>query len=246
MPFLLLGVGGPVIGVARRLDGGPLTIGRGPSNQLPLADAAVSRRHCVLEPAEDSVLLRDRESFNGTFVNGVRVGEARLGHGDELRICSCVFRVVDERLDSDPDSGSPASGAGVVVRTRRLDPDPESPFDLEQLARRLHRQEQYQLELAALLELAASLPPLPGFSEAKRRFFEVVFRMLPVESAALLMLDPSGSAVAAAYGWKRERRPGGVRQGARGRSGPVSGGQDGGCRGSRGVAASPLGVPAAV
>ena len=206
MAFVLLGIGGPAAGIVRKLGEGPLTIGRGEHNGLRLPDAAVSRHHCVLEVDNGGIHLRDPGSFNGTYVNGARVSEALLRHGDEIRICTSLFRILDDQLDSDPDCRDAPAGASVV-RTHRIEADPESPFELEQLARRLYRQERTRAELAALLELASALPPTSGFAEAKRIFLEAVFRIVPAERAALLMLDPSTGAMTASYGWKRGTGP---------------------------------------
>lgn len=54
-----------------------LRIGRDPScSDLVLNSAPVSRLHCVLSVLGDEVLVHD-SSFNGTFVNGKRVGRGR-------------------------------------------------------------------------------------------------------------------------------------------------------------------------
>jgi pSer/pThr/pTyr-binding forkhead associated (FHA) protein len=51
-----------------------------------LEDLLVSRRHCLLHVYEDRVEIRDLESRNGTYVNGVRIGFGEVGNG------SSVFR----------------------------------------------------------------------------------------------------------------------------------------------------------
>lgn len=52
----------------------PLTIGRSAPSELILDGTTVSRRHCRLDRQDDSIVLTDLESTNGTFVNGERVG----------------------------------------------------------------------------------------------------------------------------------------------------------------------------
>lgn len=61
-------------------------IGRDGGNDLVLADASVSRRHAVIEPAEGGGrILSDLRSSNGTYLNGVPLARpARLQDGDEL------------------------------------------------------------------------------------------------------------------------------------------------------------------
>jgi pSer/pThr/pTyr-binding forkhead associated (FHA) protein len=52
----------------------------------------VSRVHASLQVGERGALLRDRDSKNGTWVNGVRIASAvRLEEGDEVVIGSDRF-----------------------------------------------------------------------------------------------------------------------------------------------------------
>ena len=71
-----------------RLDIGakPITVGRSSSNDLVLSDTHVSRQHCIVELVDGAPLVRDLKSHGGTFVNGKRVTEARLQHGDRVSI----------------------------------------------------------------------------------------------------------------------------------------------------------------
>lgn len=53
---------------------------------IVIAKPTISRCHATIEYRDDGFWIRDENSRNGTFVNGVRVcGETRLRHGDRLR-----------------------------------------------------------------------------------------------------------------------------------------------------------------
>ncbi|MEX0655544.1 MAG: ATP-binding protein [Phycisphaeraceae bacterium] len=66
-------------------DHEPQMIGRS-SESLPLTDQTISRRHAELTPDEGKWFIRDLNSSNGTFVNGVRVRNRReLRPGDQIR-----------------------------------------------------------------------------------------------------------------------------------------------------------------
>ena len=53
---------------------GPLTIGRGGQNDIPLdGDEFASAQHARFEPRRDGVWVEDVGSTNGTFVNGARI-----------------------------------------------------------------------------------------------------------------------------------------------------------------------------
>lgn len=65
----------------------PLHVGRGPSNTLRLTDPKVSAQHAILWEALGCVWVRDLNSRNGSFVNGVRItGAVQLKDGDLLRL----------------------------------------------------------------------------------------------------------------------------------------------------------------
>ena len=67
--------------------GGSMTIGRSVNNAIKLDGDAVSRKHAVLELANDKFILRDLNSSNGTYVNDQRIGPAaELRDGDRVRI----------------------------------------------------------------------------------------------------------------------------------------------------------------
>lgn len=70
-------------------DGGTLTVGRGSGSTLQILDKTLSRSHChvAMDPSGDSATLRDLESSSGTWVNGDRVAEKQLEHGDRIILC---------------------------------------------------------------------------------------------------------------------------------------------------------------
>ena len=72
-------------GETRRLDSAPLTVGRGPQNDVPIEeDQFASAEHVRFEPRTDGVYVLDVGSTNGTFVNGGRLVEPhRLRPGDK-------------------------------------------------------------------------------------------------------------------------------------------------------------------
>ena len=70
----------------------PISItGRDSRCELVLPLPNISRRHLVLTPQAECLIVRDLESTNGTYVNGERIRESALKHGDNLAIAGQVF-----------------------------------------------------------------------------------------------------------------------------------------------------------
>jgi DNA-binding NtrC family response regulator len=73
----------------------PLSIGAAPDNDIVLRDRAVSRHHCRIEATTYGPTLRDLDSTNGTWVDGVRVQRVDLRVGAKLRVGASSLRLVE-------------------------------------------------------------------------------------------------------------------------------------------------------
>jgi hypothetical protein len=69
------------------------TMGRSADNDVVVEDLYISRRHCaILVHHDNSCILHDTASKNGTFLNGTKIaGPTPLKAGDEIRICNRQF-----------------------------------------------------------------------------------------------------------------------------------------------------------
>jgi DNA-binding NtrC family response regulator len=80
---------------AFRLARGTNVLGREPPADVIVPVNAVSRIHAEIVWERGGWTLRDRGSTNGTLVDGRRIGEARLEHGQEVRVGDAIFKFVD-------------------------------------------------------------------------------------------------------------------------------------------------------
>ena len=70
-----------------QIDRDLFSLGQSPSNQLVLTnDHKISSRHARIEKKGDGFIIRDLRSENGTYLNGTRIVEAHLQHGDTIGI----------------------------------------------------------------------------------------------------------------------------------------------------------------
>ena len=86
MPTFRLDVRDPLGERAIEITQSPFRIGRRETNDLRLNGTEVSRDHAEIEITGERVLLRDRGSRYGTFVNGELVTEREIHPGDEIRL----------------------------------------------------------------------------------------------------------------------------------------------------------------
>ncbi|KYF52612.1 hypothetical protein BE08_37015, partial [Sorangium cellulosum] len=117
-------------------------LGRGESNSIRLTDRNVSRRHATLAKNGQGWVIRDLDSYNGTYVNGARVtGEQHLRHGDLVQLGDYRIEIVDEALSSAVTSPTPPPGsrstAHMPLHTRPnrlvmvVGPTPGAEFPLD-------------------------------------------------------------------------------------------------------------------
>lgn len=67
-------------------------LGRDRHNPLFIDSSRISRKHAAIAGADDGWSIRDLNSTNGLWVNGIRVGDARLKTGDMIKLGVVPFR----------------------------------------------------------------------------------------------------------------------------------------------------------
>ena len=99
----------------------PVKIGRSPDNDLIVDNLAVSNDHARVYFDSGRLVVEDRGSLNGTFVNDLRVERATLHDGDSIWIGKHHIKV-DATGDAPIPYGSPNKAtAGAINETMVLD-----------------------------------------------------------------------------------------------------------------------------
>ena len=114
MRFLEVGTGSAQRILALRNQ--QVTIGRSDENDLILAqDPTVSRRHAVLERVGETWRIRDLQSSNGSFVNGIRVTTStQVNPGDRVSVGDSSLMLVDGTENLLNGSGKTQRAGSVV------------------------------------------------------------------------------------------------------------------------------------
>jgi hypothetical protein len=73
-------------------------VGRERSCDIHVESFQVSRRHCLLEITDRGLLMKDLDSTNGTFLNGVPVKDGFVADGDRLSLGTYVLTLRREKI----------------------------------------------------------------------------------------------------------------------------------------------------
>ena len=72
-------------------------VGRSPGLEVVINDPQVSRHHATIECSQESAVVSDAGSSNGTFINGTRIHDPTLlTHGDTVRVGNTWLRIDQE------------------------------------------------------------------------------------------------------------------------------------------------------
>jgi FHA domain len=166
-----------------------ITIGRIAENDVQLVDDKVSRHHAVIETHDGGrVVLRDLDSRNGTFVDGVRLSGSRVLTGGEL------LQFGDERLHVEADAvalpHAPGNGDGDAT-ARAAPPARAAVGSRGVLARIRIRGAVMIVVLLVAVVIGVAQLALPGVAEQKLRSDLArygVVRRVHIESSPAIQL----------------------------------------------------------
>ncbi|MBW2061903.1 MAG: sigma 54-interacting transcriptional regulator [Deltaproteobacteria bacterium] len=152
-------------------------LGRSPECDLIIFGRAVSRFHSEIEKGGDGYRLKDLNSSNGTFHNGVRIQESTLlKRNDEIRLG-------DELFLFDPDLDVAVGKRGVVFLVGEVDENPEGLIEgtgepnLALLDRKA---------MAALFKVAAALAKTTKMFGVVRQLVYVLDKLFEANRVAVL------------------------------------------------------------
>lgn len=84
---------GPTAGQEFLINRMRSSVGRGTNNVISIPDLAMSRQHFeIVQNPDESYLVRDMRAVNGTELNGVKILESDLFHGDRVKAGETVFQ----------------------------------------------------------------------------------------------------------------------------------------------------------
>lgn len=81
-----------------RLKKASTVVGREASCDLFIDSFQVSRRHCLLQITERGLMVKDLDSTNGTFINGIPLKDGYINEGDRLGLGTYAMTLRREKV----------------------------------------------------------------------------------------------------------------------------------------------------
>ncbi len=183
-----------------------VSIGREPANTIFIPAGSVSRRHCDIQKTGAGFQIRDLNSRNGTFVNGLPVTERMLAHGDEIRLGDCYF------LFQLADSGEPEKHRSVTFREgqqatrtvvelgceRILYLQPEAVLETAGTPARLAR------DLKTLYRMGTAIQTSQGVEALSGNLLELLTEAVPASQGAVVLFEEGLEEPGWALGWNQD------------------------------------------
>jgi transcriptional regulator with GAF, ATPase, and Fis domain len=186
----LLAVAGPLKDSTIPLPDAEVTLGREPTNAIPVIDPSVSRKHCLIRREEDGRFqIRDLSSRNGTVVNGIAVKEQWLHHGDEIAIGDSVFVFLLEEEGVAPHTRVEFEDSHPTAETKLIHPKEVVYLQPDRLLRELPASPQVARNLNALLKISRAVHGIRDLEELQAHLLDLVFEVVPAGRGAILLAD---------------------------------------------------------
>ncbi len=205
----LVGIGGPLKGIAFTLPASEVSIGRDSSNQLWAADPALSRRHCLIAASDGQFAIKDLKSRNGTLINGVPVEQQALRHGDQIYIGDSVL-IFLLRRDGDQPEKNPVEfleTTGFEGSPLLLKAEDSLYLQPEKMVATLPPTARQARDMNSLLKIATAIGGIRDQESLQWQLLGFVFDVVPAERGAVLLCDHPDEFTSTAA-WDRVRGPG--------------------------------------
>ena len=182
-------IAGPLKDSSLALSSAEVPVGRDPSNLLSISDPSLSRKHCVLIRDGEQYAIRDLDSRNGTFVNGVAIKQASLQHGDQISAGDSVFLFLLQEDGEEPSSGIVEFEDSLTHATSQIRPQDVLYLQPDRILSELPATSRLGRNLAALLKVSRVVHAIRDFTELQDKILSLIFEVAPAERGAIL-LDP--------------------------------------------------------
>jgi transcriptional regulator with GAF, ATPase, and Fis domain len=184
MEARLVALSGPLEGAVYPLEA-ELSIGREKTNGIAVEDRVLSRRHCVIHRDNEQFAIRDLNSSNGTYVNGLPATTRILKDGDQIKAGQSLFLFVHNdgipmtaSLPLELAAGNPMAAATVLLKAQDA---------LYLHPRNLPRVDGALRNLEILLKIGSALASIRGLEPLQRKLLDLILEVIPGDRGAILV-----------------------------------------------------------
>lgn len=198
----LIAISGPTEGTTFALTETEVSIGREPSNLICVNDHSVSRQHCLIRREGELFRVVDLESYNGTFVNAVPVGEQSLNHGDQIAVGSVRFLFLSKDIEATASDSPVELGDDELINPSTIRLARKDALYLKPAAvvARLPADARIARDLNALLKISTLLSTIRESAQLQRSLLEIVLDTIPAERGAILLVRENSEELIASHG----------------------------------------------
>ena len=202
----LIALSGSANGTIFALTEDEVSIGREPANRIRVDDDSVSRRHCLIKREDGSFRIVDLESYNGTFVNGVPVGEQPLKHGDQVAVGRVlfIFLLNETEVIATENLIELSDEELKNFSTVRLEKKDALYLKPAALMVALPADARIARDLNALLKISTWLSTVHKLADLQNTLLATLLDTIPAERAAVLLVGENSDTWVAAHA-RRER-----------------------------------------
>ncbi len=192
----MLVVQGVEQGARFELSDRPLAMGRDARNDIRILDSEVSRLHATVQRVKDDFVLTDRNSSNGTLVNGAAIRSHALVDGDQIQLGNTQLLFSDASREGWRDNA-----ADRVHFLRRHDPADRSSIVThmgQELAPTQSRDEAADSpnSLSVLYRIAEEVArPSSSLEQSLQRTLDLTVSAVFADRGCILLTDPQSGEI---------------------------------------------------
>lgn len=150
--------------------------------------------------------IRDLESYNGTFVNGLPITEQTLAHGDQIAVGDVSLLFLLHETEAAPHTATQSDEEKLITRsTVRLRAEDALYLRPDRVLAELPATARVARDLNALLKISTTINSICELPKLQTELLQLILEVIPAEREAILLLDRSQDALTSVCGWHRLR-----------------------------------------
>ncbi|MFN3927524.1 MAG: adenylate/guanylate cyclase domain-containing protein [Pseudanabaenaceae cyanobacterium] len=205
MHFCLVQTSGQAHQVRYELRDGINTVGRGFDNTIVIEDEArsLSRHHAQIIVNHPTVIVRDLNSSNGTYVNNQRITEQTLKVGDTVRFGRVSFTLEASTSTVGSEARETADDISILLQVRpehsrnsiqqllETSVQPQSSnASVLLLPEEQDANQRLATKLKVLMEISNQLASPHEFESLPQKILDLLFQVMRVDRGVLLLANP--------------------------------------------------------